>query len=198
MLIRSGALGRVTGARGFVTCRTDADAFRDEWRGSWDSEGGGVLLSRAIHTLDLMISFLGRPDTVDCVMANHHLSGVTEVEDTAAVRLTSGSRRGLLYASCAGAEDDPPILEIQAEKGCLRLEGASLELRTPQKRETVSCRDYGQGKSGHRLCIEDFYRSLEKGKPLRIGVASCADTMNAVLTAYEKGRKALLSNACSA
>ena len=197
-LVRSGALGRVAGARGFVTCRIDKEAFRDDWRGSWETEGGGILLGRAVHTLDLMVAFLGRPDSVDAVMANHHLRGVTEEEDTAAICLTSGKQRGLLYVSCAGAADDPPFLEIRAEKGCLRMENGSLELRTADGTEPVDCSAYRQGKSGHRLCIEDFYHSLADGSPLRNDVPTCADTMHAVLAAYEAGRKTLAGNAVSA
>ena len=45
-------------------------------------EGGGVLINQSIHTMDLLVRFLGRPRQVEAPIANHHLKGVIEVEDT--------------------------------------------------------------------------------------------------------------------
>ena len=49
-------------------------------RGSLATEGGGVLINQSIHTMDLLVQFLGRPRQVEASIANHHLKGVIEVE----------------------------------------------------------------------------------------------------------------------
>ena len=195
-MIASGALGKVLGVRAFLTWKREAGYYQDGWHGRWQAEGGGTLMNQAIHTLDLLIRFLGRPDEVRCSMANHHLRGIIPEEDTVELFLQSGSRRGLLYASCAGVRDEPVILEVQLEQGNLRLEADRLEIRTAQGTEVREC-PAGPipGKSywgaGHRACIADFYQSLAEGRPLRNSLASCEDTMETLLAAYEQGRKML-------
>jgi predicted dehydrogenase len=64
----------------------------DEWRGTRDGEGGGVLVNQAVHQLDLLSWFLGRAREVDGWTANLNHPEI-EVEDTAiaAVRFESGA-----------------------------------------------------------------------------------------------------------
>ena len=54
-----------------------------EWRGKWVTEGGGVMINQAIHSLDVLQWLCGMPQTVKAEVANHSLKGVIEVEDTA-------------------------------------------------------------------------------------------------------------------
>ena len=188
-LLAEGGLGEVLGVRGFLTWRRDAEYYRDGWHGVPEMEGGGALMNQAIHTLDLVIRFLGKPDSVQAGMANHHLRGVIPEEDTVEMFLQSGAKRGLLYASCASAKDEPVIIDITAERGSLRLEEDTLLVRTPEKTETIHFSpDPRLGRSywgsGHLKCIADFYRSLTENAPIRNSVASCTDTMEALFEAY--------------
>ena len=81
--IASGAAGKVLGARGLVTWNRPAPYYtQSEWRGKLATEGGGVLINQAVHTLDLLSDLLGRPDWIDASLSNHHLKGLIEVEDT--------------------------------------------------------------------------------------------------------------------
>ena len=54
-----------------------------EWRGKKETEGGGVLINQAIHTLDLMQWICGEPTSVCANTYNYSLKDVIEVEDTA-------------------------------------------------------------------------------------------------------------------
>lgn len=198
-MIGAGEMGEVIGVRAFLTWRRDEKYYQDGWHGKWETEGGGTLINQAIHTLDLLIRFLGKPGEVECRMANHHLREVIPEEDTVEMFLRAEDRRGLLYASCAGARDEPVILEIQTEEGSLRLEGEQLAIRRGAETEIRNCpADPMLGKSywgsGHRACIADFYRSLTEKKPIFNSLASCEDTMETLLTAYEQGKKALVQD----
>ena len=195
-ILREGSLGKVLGVRAFLTWQRDGGYYRDGWHGRWECEGGGTLMNQAIHTLDLMIRFLGEPDGLRAAMMNHHLQEEITEEDTVCLYLTSGERRGLLYATGAGYRDDPVMLEIGTEKGSLRLEEDILEIRTGEKTERICCgEDARLGKSawgaGHRRCIADFYRALTEGEPVPIDPESCAATMETVLAAYEQCRAQL-------
>lgn len=50
------------------------------WRGTWQVEGGGCLMSHAIHQLDLMLWILGRPKSVEASMYNFNHQN-SECED---------------------------------------------------------------------------------------------------------------------
>lgn len=54
----------------------------DPWRGSWDTEGGGVMVNQASHQLDLLLWMMGDIDEVYGVWRNFNHPYV-EVEDTA-------------------------------------------------------------------------------------------------------------------
>lgn len=54
----------------------------DPWRGSWEHEGGGVLVNQAPHQLDVLLWFMGEIDEVYGTWANLNHPYI-EVEDTA-------------------------------------------------------------------------------------------------------------------
>jgi predicted dehydrogenase len=70
----------------------DADYYAEPWRGRLATEGGGVLMTQAIHHVDLLQWFMGpvRRVTGRCATLVH--GGLIDVEDTAAavVEFASG------------------------------------------------------------------------------------------------------------
>ncbi|MDR2765075.1 MAG: Gfo/Idh/MocA family oxidoreductase [Tannerella sp.] len=54
----------------------------DPWRGTWDREGGGVLVNQAPHQLDILLWFMGEADEVYGLWRNLNHPYI-EVEDTA-------------------------------------------------------------------------------------------------------------------
>ncbi len=75
--------GKLEGVRGFVCWQRDEDYYADDWHGSLEKEGGGVLMNQAIHTVDMLGFLAGDFQAVSGSIANYHLKGVIEVEDTA-------------------------------------------------------------------------------------------------------------------
>ncbi|MGN9913852.1 Gfo/Idh/MocA family protein [Phytohabitans sp. LJ34] len=76
-----------------VRLNRDADYYAEPWRGRLATEGGGVLMTQAIHHIDLLQWFMGpvRRVTGRCATLVHR--DLIEVEDTAAavVEFTSGA-----------------------------------------------------------------------------------------------------------
>lgn len=128
LLLRSGLAGDLVAARAFVTWKRDKAYYRQaSWRGTWASEGGGVMINQAIHTLDLLIWLAGRPRTVQGSCHQFSLAGEIEVEDTAQAHLAlPGGATGLFYATNAYGTDAPTFLEVQGQHLLLRLEGDRL------------------------------------------------------------------------
>lgn len=129
-LIQTGKVGPVKTARAFVTWKRDQSYYRQgDWRGRWETEGGGVMINQAIHTLDLLIWLAGKPLSVEGSISNRHLRGIIEVEDTAEMFLTlENNITALFYATTAYGSDAPVFLELECERARLRLEGDRLTM----------------------------------------------------------------------
>jgi len=69
-----------------------------DWRGRWDTEGGGCVLNHAIHHIDLLLWLMGSPDRVQAMLTNaaHENS---EVEDLGVATMTFGRALATLTAS---------------------------------------------------------------------------------------------------
>lgn len=61
------------------------------WRGTWAADGGGVLMTQAIHYIDLLQWFMGDPVEVSAKAGTFVLGDAIEVEDTAAALITFAS-----------------------------------------------------------------------------------------------------------
>ncbi len=188
--LREGTYGDLKGIRAFMTWNRTAEYYSAaDWKGKWATEGGGALINQAIHTLDLIVGFMGMPDTAEAAMRNHHLRDAIEVEDTAEIYLRKGNVPALLYASTAYSQDAPVILELHFEGAVIRLEGDLMTVIREGERQEISCEtDPVIGRSywgaGHKACVADFYRSIESGTPYRNDPASCDDTMRTLFRLY--------------
>ena len=190
--LREGTYGRLKGLRAFVTWNRTAEYYAAaEWKGKWATEGGGALINQAIHTLDLIVGFLGLPDQAEAVMHNHHLREAIEVEDTAEIYLEKDGVPALLYASNAYSQDAPVILEMHFDQAVIRLEGDLMTvIRDGRKQEILCTTDPVIGRSywgaGHKACIADFCRSIEAKTPYQNDPASCENTMRTLFRLYAR------------
>ena len=199
-LITSGKAGQIKGGRGLVTWSRSREYYEDsDWRGRIRTEGGGALINQSIHTLDLLGYLLGKPHYADARMANHHLAGVIEVEDTVEAYINYEKANASFYATTAYCDDAPPIIEIVCEDMTLRIEEPDLTLRYKDGRiERPTLEQFGLesdapiGKSywgkGHAACIGDFYECLENGTRFHQDLEGVADTLQLMLAVYESAK----------
>ena len=64
---------------------------KDAWRGSWDADGGGVLMNQAVHYIDLLLWFMGEVVEVSGRINSFTHAANIEVEDSAVATLTFAS-----------------------------------------------------------------------------------------------------------
>ena len=196
-ILASGEMGSVKGARACVFWDRGKYYYASgDWRGKWATEGGGALINQSVHTLDLLLLFMGKPDIVSCHMANRRLQGIIEVEDTVEAYLQSGEKRGIFFATNAYAGNAPVMIEIVTEKGTLHLEDDWLDIKKEGKTEHLTFEmptPMGKGYwgSGHFACIQDYYRCMEQGIPFRNDLQGVKTTVETMLTMYEQGRKTI-------
>jgi predicted dehydrogenase len=80
----------------------DENYYRsDPWRGSWQHEGGGVLVNQAPHQLDVLLWMMGEVDELYGIWANLNHPYI-EVEDTALaiVKFKNGGVGNIVVSNC--------------------------------------------------------------------------------------------------
>jgi UDP-N-acetyl-2-amino-2-deoxyglucuronate dehydrogenase len=116
--VAAGRFGRITSAVATVSWyRSQSYYDSGAWRGTWELDGGGALMNQGVHTVDLLLWFLGTP--VD-VMAHTGLLAHerVEVEDTVAavVRFESGAL-ATLHATTAAYPGLSVRLQVMGDAG---------------------------------------------------------------------------------
>lgn len=173
---------------GQVSWNRDEKYYRSaEWRGRWDTEGGGVLINQSLHTLDLMQWFCGMPETLSSSISTLVLGDTIEVEDTAAI-CAKGAVGFNFYASNGSSVSMPVEITLRTSEGIIKLMpkyvvvDGELVAFPDEKRSngTKSC--YG---FGHLPLIEDFYSCIKEGRRFPIDGEEGAKVIRLILAAYK-------------
>jgi UDP-N-acetyl-2-amino-2-deoxyglucuronate dehydrogenase len=115
---QSGRLGRITSAVASVPWwRTQEYYDSGAWRGTWALDGGGAVMNQGVHTVDLLLWFLGRPVELfaqTALLAHERV----EVEDVAVatVRFESGAL-AVLHATTATFPEQGVRLAVHGAQG---------------------------------------------------------------------------------
>ncbi|MCQ2385402.1 MAG: Gfo/Idh/MocA family oxidoreductase [Clostridia bacterium] len=181
--------GEPLGCRAFVNWARSAPYYTESgWRGFYRTEGGGVMINQAIHTLDLLLRYLGKPVSLSATCANHHLKDVIEVEDSCEATLWFASGAvGNFYATTSFCQDMPVFLEIVFKDHIVSLfNGQVFDNGSPVAKENVRHETTGKAcwGQGHSLLIGLFYEALEKGLPMPVTLDSAALSLRVLLSAF--------------
>jgi UDP-N-acetyl-2-amino-2-deoxyglucuronate dehydrogenase len=99
--IEDGLIGApVLGTAAILGWRDQAYYNADPWRGTWEGEGGGILVNQAPHQLDLLQWFMGPVDTLFGQWDNLNHPYI-EVEDTAVavIRFANGALGSIVVSN---------------------------------------------------------------------------------------------------
>lgn len=164
---------------------------KGEWRGKWQTEGGGVLINQALHTLDLMQWLVGLPETVTATISNLTLKDDIEVEDTASI-ICSGNGNFTFFATNGGCSNFPVSLVIKTDEEVIhvlpnRVITASQIYDFKHDDRVYGKHCYG---TGHNGLIRDFYDCVKTNRKFEIDGAEASKVIKIILGAYESnGRK---------
>ena len=139
------AAGRIgTPALGTVNMlgwRDKAYYDSDPWRGTWDMEGGGVLVNQAPHQLDILLWFMGEVDEVYGLWRNLNHPYI-EVDDTALAIIkfknggigniiVSNSQKPGIYGKVQIHGSNGASVGVQTDGGAMFIAGQTSVLEPP-------------------------------------------------------------------
>jgi predicted dehydrogenase len=201
-ILRAGGLGPI------VSCSTAIPVWRPQsyydqpGRGTRARDGGGVLLTQGIHTLDLMLSLAG-PVAEVCGYVRTTPVHRMETEDlvAAAARFASGAI-GVIDATTAAYPGSAERIDLICTRGTASLAGTALAVRYHDGRAEDIAADLSAGGTGadpmafphdyHRGVWRDFLDAIEQRRPPRISGEEGLKVhrlIDALLRAGESGGK---------
>lgn len=186
------ALAAEEGAKGIFAAvpwsRDENYYLSTDWRGRKVTEGGGVMMNQAIHTLDLALWMLGNPVAVTGTVTNNHLVGTIDEEDTAElyIEFESGAKANF-YATTAAVSDTPVIISLTTKSNRYTAFGNKVFDRAGDtvvvnEKTDVIAKDYWG--NGHLHLVRDFYDCLKSGRKFPIGVSEAYRAVSVILALY--------------
>ncbi|QNE33688.1 Gfo/Idh/MocA family protein [Leifsonia shinshuensis] len=124
----SGAFGRLTSGLASVAWWRSQEYYDSgQWRGTWELDGGGAVMNQGVHTVDLLVWFLGQPVEIDArtaLLAHERV----EVEDiaVATIRFESGAL-AVLHATTAAYPGLSVRLQVHGDRGSAIIDDDQLE-----------------------------------------------------------------------
>ena len=178
-VVDAGGMGKMILGEATVKWFRDLDYYaKSPWRGRKVSEGGGVLINQAIHTLDLLLWFMGPVKHVEAEVDT--LDHDIEVEDVAVASLRFASRAlGIIQASTATYPGFPSRLELHGTEGCALFETDRLTKLVSKGREEeiaqttkASVGSWSRPEAvlptNHYRVLKDFVSAIKEGRRPRI------------------------------
>jgi predicted dehydrogenase len=171
-ILRSGTLGE-PGHIEIAVPLWRAQSYYDELdRGSYARDGGGVLITQAIHTIDLALSLVGPVLRVQAMTATTPLHQM-ESEDFAVAGLQfANSAVGSLVASTASYPHRREIIRLHCQNGSMCLEPEVLTITWRDGRiehypsvDSSNISNTNTSKTGwHQRVIDDFLDALRNDR----------------------------------
>ena len=175
-----------------------AQSYYDEpGRGTLARDGGGVLITQAIHTLDLLLSLTGLPERVTGLATTspvHRMEG----EDTAAALLHyAGGAMAVVQATTAAYPGFPERIELNGTLGTATLESGELQVLFASGKHLQLGARQGSGggadpmafdHAAHRTVLQDFIRAVQTGRAPAVSGRSALGVQQVIESIMESSR----------
>jgi len=200
-LLAEGGLGDVVGCSTTIRLWRPQGYYDEPGRGTLARDGGGVLMTQGIHTLDLMLSLAGPVAEVRGYAVTTSVHRM-ETEDMAcaAVRFASGAI-GVIDATTAAHPGFPERIEIVGTRGTAALTGGDLAVAWHDGRTLAVVADATAGGTGadpmafshegHRAVLADFAEAVQSGRAPRISGVEALKVHRLIDALLETGRTGL-------
>ena len=174
-LLMDGRLGEVQAASVRVPWWRSQAYYNEPGRGTFARDGSGVLLTQAIHTLDLFRALVGVQSVKSAVVRQTQLHQMETEDHVSALLVLGNGAPGDLMATTAMYPGFPETIDIIGTLGSARLTGGNLQVHFLEGAPVIISSEGGTGSGAnpmdfshepHRELIIDFMQAIfEKRAP---------------------------------
>jgi len=198
--VHAGRLGKVVLGDAYIKWYRPQEYYESAaWRGTWEMEGGGALMTQGIHTVDLLQWIMGPVKRVSAGMGA--LVHDIEVEDTivATLEYESGAL-GVIEATTASHPGMPARLEFSGDKGTIVVEADQIAAWNvegePAPLADVGGTDVAKaasdsktfGTEGHKAQIAEMVQVVTSGGHPAIDGPEGRKAVELILAIYQSAR----------
>jgi len=188
-------LGNISHALCIVNWNRGQEYYdQSPWRGTKEHDGG-VLMNQAIHNIDLLLTFMGKPIEVFSMVATRLRNIEADDVSTGIVRFESGALATIQASTTVYPKNFEESITIFGEKGTVKIGGSNalylehiiiegIDEETTEKWKNSIIAD-PWGITGHEQIIKDtIYAIKENRQPIVTGVDG-RNALSLVLSFYE-------------
>ena len=171
--------------------------YDEPGRGSYGRDGGGVLISQAIHTLDLMLSLTGPVSQVTAMVATTGFHAMESEDFVSAGLAFATGAFGTLSATTASFPGRGETITLHFSRGSARIDTGLLTVDWQDGRHDSFGAAGGSGSGAdpmaftsdwHRAMIEDFAASLRENRPPLVTGRAALDVHRLIAALELSGR----------
>lgn len=168
-MVKDGVLGEI---KRFVWVinnwyRTQAYYDSGDWRGTWNGEGGGVLLNQCPHNLDIWQWIMGMPSKIRAFCRIGHYHHI-QVEDEATIYAEYENGASAVFITSTGEYPGSNRMEISGTRGKAVIENGQLELFLLEKDEREICFTATEGMPKEKVNCHTIKQEKPEGGHLEI------------------------------
>ncbi len=205
--VQQGRFGKLVLGDAYIKWyRTQEYYANVKWRGTKKFDGGGALMNQGIHSIDLLLYFMGPVKRVTAQTACVGHPGL-EVEDLSTAMLVfKNGAMGVIEGTTAAWPGHSARVEIYGTEGSAALQDGEIVLWKFAKRKAIdgkieammgreSALGSGAGDplsalktEGHRRQIEDFVRAIQQGRKPRVDGREGRHAVELIETIYRSAK----------
>lgn len=160
-LLSSGNMGALASVVLNVPWWRSAEYYTEPGRGTFAQDGGGVLITQAIHSLDLMLSLTGRVTEVQAISGTSKLHNI-EVEDFvgAGVKFENGAI-GSIMATTSCYPGGQEYIILNCTEATATLKGSVLTVDWHDGRSEIFGEEAGTGGGDDRMAFPHIWHKAQ-------------------------------------
>ena len=183
----------ITAGSGNLCWQRDKSYYQSEdWRGKKETEGGGVVINQALHTLDMLQWLCGMPTSVIAHTSCDTLQDVIDVEETAfAIFNLPNGGRFILNATNSNKYSFPITIMLHSRTKNVVIVDDNIIYNGQFVTQSDGLPLFGKEVwgVGHIILIKEFYGALAEGRKFYLDFEEASKVVKLLLALYESEGK---------
>jgi UDP-N-acetyl-2-amino-2-deoxyglucuronate dehydrogenase len=198
-IMDQGLLGKISHASCIVNWNRNQEYYdQAPWRGTKQHDGG-VLMNQAIHNLDLLIWFMGKPEQVFSMEATRFRNIEAEDVSVGTIKFDSGALGTVEASTTVYPKNYEESITLFGEKGTVKIGGTNalyfehLEIKDmtdkdiEDLKESINADPWGT--PGHRWIIDDMINAINENREPAVTGEDGRRVLELVLNFYKSAEK---------